>query len=580
MPYLTCKPVDHAVSPDKQSAKRHYGSHPYFTKRAWNVVQSYIAHFSAPGDTVLDPFGGSGVTAAECLVLRRKAVYVDVSAWATFLARQTAVAPVLLDRLQAAFAALEERCRPPLEQLWTVSEAELADRPVADWYPKDVPLPANADVRFVHELFTPRMLHGLAHLRAKIMECGDPMIRDLLLLAFSATLVRINTTFLSATNRRESRGGTSIFSIYRYKVAKEPVTLPLWPQFARRVRRLMEAKEETNRLIGGYYREGETATFAHGSATRLLDIVRPASVDYIYTDPPYGGHIAYLDLSTMWAAWLGFPIRNEDRSEEVIEGGQLRKTRADYERLLGESLAQMYAVLKRGAWMSLVFAHRDPSYWVAVVDACRRAGFRYVNTVVQPVGVVWSMHKKKNPLRVLSGELVLNFYKPTHNGSPAPLPRTRRGGVPKVVRECCEGLILEGVGATTEQLHHVLIPALLESGKLAEASDQYPDLIALLETHFDFDRKSGKWHLRPGHRPRDARLSALVSYHVARFLRESRERGQPPDTSEVRAYVQGQLGFEGKRAAALIGRSLRRAGTCPDGQHWLPRADGKQGELF
>ena len=39
-------------------------------------------------------------------------------------------------------------------------------QPVKDWYPRDVPLPSNADVRLVEELFTPRMLHGLAHLCA------------------------------------------------------------------------------------------------------------------------------------------------------------------------------------------------------------------------------------------------------------------------------------------------------------------------------------------------------------------------------------------------------------------------------
>ena len=97
------EPLRSAIQPDKQGAKRHYGSHPYFTKRAWNVVQAYIEHFSSSGDTVLDPFGGSGITAVESLVLRRKAIYVDISEWACFLARQTAITPVDLSLLQDAF---------------------------------------------------------------------------------------------------------------------------------------------------------------------------------------------------------------------------------------------------------------------------------------------------------------------------------------------------------------------------------------------------------------------------------------------------------------------------------------------
>src|SRR5437868_4682795 len=131
-------PLAHAICPAKQGARRHYGSHPYFTKRAWNVVQAYIEHFSSPGETVLDPFGGSGVTAVESLVLRRKAVYLDISDWACFLARQTAIAPVDLHALRQAFVDLEQRCRPALEEIGNTPDEDLRRVPVRDWYPRDV----------------------------------------------------------------------------------------------------------------------------------------------------------------------------------------------------------------------------------------------------------------------------------------------------------------------------------------------------------------------------------------------------------------------------------------------------------
>src|SRR5438132_6673146 len=136
------KPLDHAIKPAKQGARRHYGSHPYFTKRAWNVVQAYIEHFSLPGDAVLDPYGGSGVTAVESLVLRRKAIYVDISEWACFLARQTAVTPSDLLALRQAFADVEARCRADLEALAAVPDEQLRHPPTA-WYPKGVRLPKN-----------------------------------------------------------------------------------------------------------------------------------------------------------------------------------------------------------------------------------------------------------------------------------------------------------------------------------------------------------------------------------------------------------------------------------------------------
>ena len=59
----------------------------------------------------------------------------------------------------------------------------------------------------------------------------DGIIRDLLLLAWSASVAKLNKTFLSAKGRAESRGGSSIFSIYRYKLASQSVELPIWETF-------------------------------------------------------------------------------------------------------------------------------------------------------------------------------------------------------------------------------------------------------------------------------------------------------------------------------------------------------------
>jgi hypothetical protein len=398
-------------------------------------------------------------------------------------------------------------------------------------------------------------------------------------MAFSATLARINRTFLSTTYRRESRGGSAIFSIYRYKVARTPVELPLWDQFARRFARLLEAKAETNRLVGGFYRDGDTPAFHKGSATDLLDFVRPGSIDYIYTDPPYGGHIAYLDLSTMWAAWLGFDIKAQDRAKEVIEGGDLRKSRDDYQSLLARSLEQMHEALKDGGWLSVVFAHRDTTYWDGLVDACRAAGFAYANTVVQPVGVVWSMHKKKNPLRVLSGELVLNFRRKARPAAKPLAPSPREAAA--LVRACCEAQIVQELGASTEALHHAVVPKLLEAGLLREFSREHGDLIPLLTEWFEFDPDGGKWHLRSGSNPTAALpRTALARYHIACLLTRGEREGKPPTEAAVNRHVCSILANGRAVSRKTVRRILLDVGYSPDRRHWRPGGSGKQREFF
>ena len=35
-----------------------------------------------------------------------------------------------------------------------------------------------------------------------------------------------------------------------------------------------------------------------------MDYVREESIDFIITDPPYGGLVQYIDLSYLWLVWL------------------------------------------------------------------------------------------------------------------------------------------------------------------------------------------------------------------------------------------------------------------------------------
>lgn len=576
--YARLAPVTDSYKPAKQSAKRHYGSHPYFTKRAWNVVQEYIKHFTQPNDVVLDPFGGSGVTAVESLVLRRKAIYCDISEWACFLARQTAIAPISLAAFDRAFARVAERAKDYICSLYSLPDSRINAMRHKYWFPRNVRLPTNADVKLVEDLFTKRMLFGLSALLHAIREDQDEVVRDLMLVAFSATLAKVNKTFLSAQNRKESRGGSSIFSIYRYKVAARPVELNVWEQFELRMRRLRAAKAETNELIGHFFREPDTAQFIKGSATRLSEFVNPESVDYIYTDPPYGGHIAYLDLSRMWNAWLGFRVNDEDHRNEVVVGGENKKTEQDYADLLKTSLCEMSKTLRLERWLSLVFAHWDPTYWRLIVETCREAGLEYVNMVAQPVGTVWSMHKKKNPLRVISGEWVLNFRKV---GSARRRNLHKKANLGEIVRDEAEVCIVQNGGASTEMLYTALLPRLLEAGLLDGGGQKPRDLRTLLEQLFVFVPAHQRWHLKPNVTPNPRLpIQARVRYCVASLLHGGSRRPRRLTLSDILEIVCIRLGNGVAVSEEMVRNCMREFAHSCDDVHWEAPANGTQLDLL
>ncbi|WP_239698120.1 DNA methyltransferase, partial [Microcystis aeruginosa] len=160
--YRMIDPISGPIDPKKQGTLRHWGSHPYFTRRAWNVVQEYIKRFSQVGDVVLDPFGGSGVTAVEALVLKRKAIYSDINPMAGFICRNIAVSPVNIDDFRSAFDDIARNCQEKIEEVYRMSPEEAADLEIPYWYPQGVRLPKNADAESVENLFTKRQLFSLS----------------------------------------------------------------------------------------------------------------------------------------------------------------------------------------------------------------------------------------------------------------------------------------------------------------------------------------------------------------------------------------------------------------------------------
>lgn len=406
-------PIIERVPADRQGAKRHYGVHPYFTRRPYNVVRRYIEHYSRPGERVLDPFGGSGVTAIEAFLTNRTGIQNDINPLANFIARGIAgLARGSLHEYQAALAEVRDRCERRLGRIEEMSEAEVRRVLKRLTLPPNVPLPANADVRRYHELFTPHQLACLAVLREAVEAVEKKSARDGLRLAWSATLTKLNRTFLSAEGRAESRGGSSIFSIYRYKIAARPVLLPAWRTFAERAANVFAAKEEIDKIVS-YHRHTGTwrgrIEFYELDVEELVDRIEP--VDYVFTDPPYGGHISYLDLSSLWNVWLGCEPSRRAREHELIVGGELGLTEDHYVRKLSDSVRACFRVLRPGGWLSIVFQHWNTAYFKAILTAAAASGGELRAAIPQVGDPIWSMHKKKNRESVLAGEMLLTFEK-------------------------------------------------------------------------------------------------------------------------------------------------------------------------
>ncbi|MGI8913998.1 MAG: DNA methyltransferase [Chloroflexota bacterium] len=77
-------PFAQSVKAGKNSAI--YNAHSYHTKVPPEGIKPYLLHYTQPGDVVLDPFCGSGMTGVACLLAGRPAILNDLSPAATHIA--------------------------------------------------------------------------------------------------------------------------------------------------------------------------------------------------------------------------------------------------------------------------------------------------------------------------------------------------------------------------------------------------------------------------------------------------------------------------------------------------------------
>jgi hypothetical protein len=183
----------------------------------------------------------------------------------------------------------------------------------------------------------------------------------------------------------------------------------VWSTFELRYKAVCNTKQETNRLIGHRYADSHFV-LADVPASRIHEVTGEGMVDYCLTDPPYSDAIRFLDLSTLWAAWLDLPITEQDHRAELLIDTRPKGNRAEFEREFAASVESIARALKEDRWFTLVYKHRDLSLWQVIVRICEDSGLHFVNSTWQDVGIP-STRQIENPGINPRGDMYLNFRK-------------------------------------------------------------------------------------------------------------------------------------------------------------------------
>jgi len=94
-----------------------YNAHSYHTKVPPQGIEPYISHYTNPGDLVLDPFCGSGMTGVAALLKGRQVILNDLSPAATHIAYNYCT-PVDADALRREYERINSAIKDEFQWLY------------------------------------------------------------------------------------------------------------------------------------------------------------------------------------------------------------------------------------------------------------------------------------------------------------------------------------------------------------------------------------------------------------------------------------------------------------------------------
>jgi adenine-specific DNA methylase len=96
------------------------------------------------------------------------------------------------------------------------------------------------------------------------------------------------------------------------------------------------------------------------------------SIDYVFTDPPFGANIPYAELNFINEAWLE---KFTDRTDEAIISSNQEKSIAEYRDLLTKAFSEARRILKPCGKATMVFHSASAEVWNALQRAYQEAAF-------------------------------------------------------------------------------------------------------------------------------------------------------------------------------------------------------------
>lgn len=503
----------------KETPSSIYLMHKYWGKKPSKELKEQILNYTKKNDLVLDPFAGYGGIGIEATIEGRNVILNDLNPSANFISDCILEKNIDLKKLEKMYYEIMNKCKEINEKWYTYKGKEIITilrnkenkilkikiknsnnkfediaiskeesenlisnenkYKIKTWYPNNTLIQnsricSNGKLK-ISDLFSKRSLICHSYLYTLLSNLEDSNEKKLLILAFTSNLANCSKLVPPIKSRGDMAQGAWMTGFY---IGETYLENNVFHYYENRIKKIIKGKKDYLSLA----KKNTTYKITCNDAKKLD--LKDNSIDFIFTDFPYGDTVPYFEQSQIWNSWLKNKV--DYKNEIVVSDSKERnKNRENFSKDIDKAISEICRVLKPNKYFTFTFHSLNGEEWEAITNSIQKNAFEFVDfkLLIQKTFTPRQLNRKLS----IKGDLVVTYKKITKKQITLDYDDIKDKILNEIKLNCKKSQAYE-----TNELIILCVKCLLKYNQIANKID----FTEMIKEYFDLSDDYSKWILK------------------------------------------------------------------------------------